>query len=61
MLALWLPQLTLAFALHILLIIGVVWIIWWLIGQGKLPEPFNIVGYIVMAALGIYLLFYLLG
>jgi len=61
MLALWLPQLTLAFALHILLIIGVALIIWWLISKEKLPEPFNIVGYVAMAALGIYLLFYLLG
>jgi hypothetical protein len=56
-----LPALTREFFFHILLIIGCVAIVFWLLQKGKIPEPFNIVGWVVLAALAIYLLFYLLG
>ena len=60
-LALLIPALTQEFFFHILLIVGCVAIVFWLLQKGKIPEPFNIVAWVVLAALAIYLLFYLLG
>ena len=56
-----LPALTKEFFFHILLIVGSALIVWWLLEKKKLPEPFHIVAWVVLAALAIYLLFYLLG
>lgn len=46
--------------LYILIIGGICWLLWWLIGYIGLPEPFNKIARVIVAVVAVFLLINLL-
>ena len=46
--------------IYLLVIGGVCWLLWWLIGYIGLPEPFNKIARVIIAVVAVFLLINLL-